>query len=92
MEQVICVDDQNPGNGVWVGPTPKRGETYSVVGRYACNGLEGVYIYELKTNAKHRDGTEVGYLASRFVPIKDENIEVFREIARKVPKRKTEHA
>lgn len=95
MEQVVCVDDSLPKCVVWSGDPVVRGCVYTVRERlvsppgFEDAGVLGVYLEEARRGVREC-GTEEGYLASRFVPIRDESIEVFREIARKVPERKTE--
>ena len=82
-EQVICVDGSPPRNR---GADPVvKGSIYTVRGHFMdINGERGVWLYEVQGNLSASDGTEIGYRATRFAPIKDENLEIFRAMDRKI--------
>lgn len=81
-EQVICVDNENPGNGFWPGDRPTKGQIYTIRERVRSGGQRGVHLHELY-GGEYR-GREIAFREDRFAPIKDENIEVFRAMDRKI--------
>ena len=89
-EQVICVDDSLPRTGFWSGDLLKKGEIYTIRRQFMnpYNGEDSIHLFEISTKSVHPNGMERGYLAGRFVPIKDENLEIFRAMDRKIFKKK----
>ena len=84
-EKVVCVDDKSPSDGTWGRDPLKKGEIYTIRDRHISpSGHRGVLLFEVATGILREDGSEIGYLARRFAPVKETNIEIFREIDRKI--------
>ncbi len=84
-ERVICIDDA-PGEGYHWEPGREivKGEFYTIRGRVVnMQGADCVLLCEVGGGRYWLNGTERGYLASRFAPIRDTSIEIFRAIDRK---------
>ncbi len=81
---VICVDDTLPRKGRWCGDPVEKGEIYTVRESVRFHNEDGFLLYEARTRFTRRDGSENGYLQSRFRPLKDSSLDVFREIVRDV--------
>lgn len=86
-EQVICVDDTVPDwYGEWPGDPVVKGDIYIVTGRlqshhpHDAGHPPGLLLAGFSANFR----VERGYRADRFAPIKDENLEIFRAMDRKV--------
>lgn len=93
-EQVICVDDTDvPYLGVWGGDKPVEGHVYTIRGEMLDPHDPDHKPLFLLQEISHEDhlGQDYGYSQSRFVPIRDSDIEIFREIARH-PERELEDA
>lgn len=76
-EQVICVDDSNQFIG---GDDVVKGEIYTI--RRTAHDGKAVFLNEVY--AQLNDGQEIPYWARRFAPIKDESLEIFRAMDRKI--------
>lgn len=92
MEQVMCIDDRLPKRGFWSGDPVIKNEIYTIK---ASNDVghddRGWLLEEVRGGTSH-SGREKGYRADRFVPINDKSIEIFREMDRKIFKRKKQDA
>ena len=85
-EKVVCIDDSPPrADAYGRGPMPVKGEIYTIRGRHISPyGSHGVLLYEITTGGWWNRRDEIGYRADRFAPVKETNIEIFREIDRKI--------
>jgi hypothetical protein len=94
-EKVVCIDDTPPWFG-WYGDALVKGNVYTIKSSYYDDGNgdsgndigKGYILHEASTDSTYTDdyhlSGEIGYRASRFAPVKDTNIEIFREIDRKI--------
>ena len=84
-DKVVCVDDKSPSFGTWGRDAIKKGEIYTIRDSHVDpQGSSAILLFETSTGVFRDDGSEVGYLARRFAPVKETNIEIFREIDRKI--------
>ena len=84
-EKVVCIDDSlSPENGWRLVPPVKKGVVYTIRERRDVRGTKSVALEEMLGKIDPVSRMECLYRASRFAPVKKTNIEIFREIDRKV--------
>ena len=95
MEQVICINGDIPNDPLgWEGDPVVKGQIYTIRGVYDyLDGSLGYFLEEVSVGGfLNGDYEEYTYDSRRFAPIKDDAIEIFRAIDRKIFKRKKQDA
>ncbi len=94
-EQVMCMDATPPRSytswpGGWHGDALLSGKIYTIRGVSTPDIPSdlGYLLHEARTWTQSRNKSELGYGQWRFHPIRDSDIEIFREIACKAVKLK----
>lgn len=83
---VVCVDDNW---GEHRNETcPIKGTVYTVRELFCIGGVAGLWLEEIINNPRQYLGSfgEIGFMEKRFRPVRDDSIDIFRELVANPPK------
>ena len=91
-DQVLCIKPCRRPPWHSFGEEAVKGEIYTIRGVNPSteNKRAGYLFEEIRTGHLRRCGQEIGYAQKNFVPIKDSNLDVFREMFKPLPTKQKE--